>query len=228
MTTAERQKRNVFRIWVLGLAALAVSGCVGSLTIEDRFRQVAVYDEETGEEWPILKRSEDIRLYVAGATAADLRQIDALSQQITEATGLAVIPQPDDFDANVELRFVSTAEWRAFQAKERYPSDCAVDFFDTRSGDPLAIILIPDSLRGNTRAECVAQEFAHSTGLTFDTNGRRDTVFGGWAGATELTPIDFALLRILYDDRLVNGMTWAEARPHVQAIIAEMEAAGEL
>lgn len=213
---------------VLVVLAAALSACAGPLTLEERFRQVAVYDEETGEEWPILKRTEDIRLWVVGATETDMRLIDAISYQITEATGLLVKPVRSQYSANVQIRFVDAAKWAAHQRRSPYRRECAMDFYNVRDDDPLAIVRIPDSLKGNARTGCISQELAHSTGLSFDVNGARDTVFGDRAGAHRLMPVDYTLLAILYDPRITNGMAWEEAAPLVRQIVAEMEAAGEL
>lgn len=223
-----------------------LSGCVAPnewnvdhspISLEERFYQVAFYDEEYDREWRLFRRSSDLKLNIDGGTQADRAKIRALSDQITEATGLRVYEASSLADANVTIRFLNAGEWRAFKNNElermfesgfnniAFDFDCIVSFKGTGGADPWTVIRIPDSHRGLRRDSCIAQELAHVTGLTFDTNDRSDTVFGGWAGADRLTEVDYQLLRILFDPRLESGMTWAEAQPIVAQIIAEIETA---
>lgn len=226
------------------LLVAGLAGCVGPnewyvdrspISLEERFYQVAFYDEEYEKEWRLSRRSSDLKLSVEGGTAEDREKIRSLSDQITEATGLRVYEPSDAADANVTIRFLNEGEWRTFRNNElqrmldsgfnniAFDFHCIVSFQGMGGANPLAVIRIPDSHRGLRRDSCIAQELAHVTGLIFDTNDRSDTVFGGWAGADRLTEVDYQLLRILFDPRLESGMTWAEAQPIVAQIIAEIE-----
>ncbi len=228
------------------LLVAGLSGCVAPgdwnvdhspISLEERFYQVGFYDEERDKEWRLFRRSSDLKLSVEGGTEDDRTKIRALSDQITEATGLRVYEAKTAADANVQIRFMSEGAWRAFKNDElermfengfdniAFDFDCIVSFQNNGAGDLLNVIRIPDSHRGLRRDSCIAQELAHVTGLTFDTNDRSDTVFGGWAGADRLTEVDYQLLRILFDPRLESGMTWAEAQPIVAQIVTEIETA---
>ena len=105
-----------------------------------------------------------------------------------------------------------------------YDPWCLIDIIRAESSDPIAVIRIPDALSGVDRQICIAQELSHSTGILYDTDELRDTVFSGRWGTTYLTPVDVQLFRIHSDARLRPNMFWDEAQPIVREIIEEMEA----
>ena len=212
--------------------ATGIAACAYPISLENRFYQTAFYYEEYEVEERLLKRSTDMLIFVEGATEDDRVHIRLISRQIAEATGLEVSETTNGSKANVRIRFVTDQQWAAYKRMRDeeglpfpgYSFSCTVTFFGRGSGRPSFFIRIPQSHPASERRACVAQELGHTTGLLNDVNGAYDSVFGGWAGSSELTEVDYKLLRILYDPRLVNGMSWEEAKPHVQAIIREMEA----
>ncbi|WP_299618100.1 DUF2927 domain-containing protein, partial [Pelagibius sp.] len=131
------------------------------------------------------------------------------------------------------IRFATEEQWDDYMRRRverglpflsQFQISCSVGVSGRDSGDLFFFVHIPERHPPAERRACIAQELGHTTGLTNDVNGAHDSVFGDWAGSSELTEVDYKLLRILYDPRLRHGMSWEEAKPHVQAIIEEMEA----
>ena len=77
--------------------------------------------------------------------------------------------------------------------------------------------------------QCLWQEMGQALGLGGDLDGpflsRDDTVFASYQGPRRFTPEDEMMIRILFDPRLRDGMSRAQAMPIVREIVAEMEAA---
>ena len=107
-----------------------------------------------------------------------------------------------------------------------YSADCfsigtAVD------GTPVVgVAFILNNLSARMTGLCVRQEVTQLLGLGGDTDGRSDSLFVSSGGSDHLTEADHALLQILYDHRLRNGMSEGEAMPVVRRIIAEQFPAG--
>ena len=76
----------------------------------------------------------------------------------------------------------------------------------------------PDLLRQS----CFHEELAQGMGLANDSPAARPSIFNDDEEFALLTRHDELLLRILYDPRLRPGMTEAEARPIVAAIVAQI------
>ena len=218
-----------------GVAVLAfgLAGCAYPISLEDRFYQTAFYHEEDEREERLLKRSTDMVLFIEGGTEADHAHVRLISRQIAEATGLKVSETDDSSEANVRIRFATEEQWdtymrarveRGLPFLSQFRISCSVGVSGRDSSDLFFFVQIPQKHPPAERRACIAQELGHTTGLTNDVNGAHDSVFGDWAGTSELTEVDYELLRILYDPRLRHGMSWEEAKPHVQAIIEEMEA----
>ena len=220
------------RFAALLLAAL-VTGCAATppLTLEERFYQNAFYNEEIEVEQPLFRWEEPIRVYLEGAAAEDRRHLEKILAQIAAAAGLSasIVDSPA---AEVRVYFVTRDEWREILDKQIEARHAAGYFqpFDvvcmalplrSKQGRNYMFVVIPKFRSQNIRRKCIAQEVGHVTGLRYDAVGYSDTAFGDWAAAPQLTEVDFQLLKILYDPRLRNGMTWREAQPIVRRIINE-------
>ena len=205
-----------------------------SPSLEERFYQVAFYDEDNLRVWPLYRFEGLFSVRVINETPEDRRSVGLVVQQVLFATGLSG-GLVESGDAAVSVQFVSDSSWATYLASERerrarmgldsegYEPLCSADQFSLSGNTRVIVVRIPKSHSSNLRAKCIAQEISHATGLYFDTDGRSDTVFGDYAGATQLSPIDVLLLQILYDRRLQTGMTWTEARPIVRQIISELQ-----
>ena len=99
------------------------------------------------------------------------------------------------------------------------------------SGGGNAFIHIHADLPPREITQCLWQEMGQALGLGGDLDGpgysRADTVFASYGGADSFTPEDEMMIRILFDPRLRDGMSRAQAMPIVRQIVAEMEAQQE-
>lgn len=83
-----------------------------------------------------------------------------------------------------------------------------------------AIIFVETSRPASAQSYCVHREMVAGMGLT-GFLPRRDSIFSDSVQATTFSARDLALVRMLYDPRLRNGMTAAQARPLLPAIAAD-------
>jgi hypothetical protein len=215
------------------LLAALLTGCAATkpLTLEERFYQNAFYNEEIEEERALFRWEESIHAYIHGASSEDRRHVDRVLSQISSATGLSV-EVVDSEDADLMVFFVTADEWQSVlddQVKRRHEAGyfqpfevaCMAVPATSIEGQSFMFVFIPKFHPTGLRRKCIAQEIGHLTGLRYDAVGYSDTAFGDWAAADHLTDVDYKLLKILYDPRLRNGMTWEEAQPIVRQIISE-------
>ena len=85
-----------------------------------------------------------------------------------------------------------------------------------------AVAVIRSELPQRMFQSCVHEELAQGMGLANDSPRARPSIFNDDEEFAYLTRHDELLLRILYDPRLVPGMTEAEARPVAQTIATEL------
>ncbi len=94
--------------------------------------------------------------------------------------------------------------------------------------DPAAHARAVALIRGEhpplSRRACLHEELAQGLGLPADSETARPSIFNDDDEFALLTRHDERLLRILYDPRLVPGMTAAQALPQVEDILAEASA----
>lgn len=201
-------------------AAVLVVACMPSaitapnLSLADRFEHVAFepndqayYDNRLWRwGWPI-------RVEITGSRAYR----DLVATQVTqlgEITGLPV--EMDSGRATMLIEF-SRRDRRSY---------CNYRLLGTPGAYVAEIYIATDQPDRHIR-RCIVQELSQAMGLLADTDGRRDTAFSSAIGTDYLTEADLALFAILFDRRLMAGMTREEAMPIVRQIVAEMEAAHE-
>jgi hypothetical protein len=83
------------------------------------------------------------------------------------------------------------------------------------------IVLIRAEHPPLTRMSCVHEEMAQAMGLPNDSPEARPSLFNDDLEFALLTEHDAILLRMLYDPRLRPGMTAAEVRPLLPAIVGD-------
>ncbi len=93
-----------------------------------------------------------------------------------------------------------------------------------------AVILIPvDSTRQSGRlVDCIVEELTQVMGLPNDSADVYPSVFNDLSIDSELTGLDYLLLKMLYHPLLKPGMTEAQVREKLPAILAELRAQGEI
>lgn len=85
-----------------------------------------------------------------------------------------------------------------------------------------SVILIKSEHSEAQRMACVQEEMAQALGLTNDSRAARPSIFNDDEEFAHLTRHDALLLKILYDSRLEAGMSPAEVRPLLPAIISDI------
>ena len=201
-------------------------------------------------EAPALLRRWDQPVRVAVMTGAstppedaarDRANVAAFTQRLAHLTGLD-IALGQGHGVNFLVLFMNSAEREAFanQVRASYPDfapavmsalhDTPVDTFctayafsepDRPSVYSAVIVLIRAEHPPFTRLSCVHEEMAQAMGLPNDSPEARPSLFNDDLEFALLTEHDAILLRMLYDPRLRPGMTSAEARPLLPAIVRD-------
>jgi hypothetical protein len=171
----------------------------------------------------------------------DRASVLAFTDRLAGLTGVDMA-MSDGGEVNFLVLFLTRAEQEAFadQAAMRLPGfepsvfrairNTPIDTFCTayafaEPDDPnrysAVLVLIKAEHPDFTRLSCVHEEMAQAMGLPNDYDGARPSLFNDSLEFALLTGHDEVLLRMLYDRRLVPGMTAAEARPLLPAIAAD-------
>ncbi len=220
------------------------------LDLAERFRLV-VFQDETRQS-KRLYRWEDgpLRISVVGAEPWQRDMVREHAVVLGDVLGVeaSVLAITSDEKPNMEILFDTPDRLRTWartasliygdgnspyvrEWAERSATSC-FGYLDRRveqflfwvephAGNIFISSVAPESLV----RQCVVQEMTQALGTAGDTDWRTDTAFSN-TGADRLTTADRALLEILYDERLVAGMTEDEAMPIVRAIIAKRFPAG--
>ena len=225
----------------------ALAACAPTLNLDppapaalaDRFELVAFYDEMSGDELPLRRWEEPVRIQVGQAHAEPHRAAaEAVIATLDRLTPMPVRERQDGEYANM-LVLIGTWEemdalWRQFPELDfgRDPNigfDCMVSAYPGPNRPPFAIaaaVVLIDSVAlddGHIR-RCLAQELTQALGLMNDIDDPDGTVFSSRTTRETLSAGDENMVRILYDPRLETGMSRADAMPIVRRIAAELEA----
>lgn len=184
------------------------------LSLHDRFVLTALRHDDGTPVEKLRRWRDPIRLYYDGPD----KYLDAVYGQ-AQQLGM-IIGQP------VELAPHPVANLFVEISDRDTPSNCRADLY----GPPtryFAEVHIWSALSERHIENCIAQEMAQSLGVSGDLDGpfgsRSDTVFASYGGASQLTPQDISVLRILFDDRLHPGMPHADVLAILPEIVADVE-----
>lgn len=182
----------------------------------------------------------------ASSTATAQRNTELVAQytsRLAQITGHDIRFANEDERANMVVFFLSRDEQPNYARKlGQYvaaPPYEVEDAFANSSNDLLcgafslsprrspdsyrsSIILIKSEHSVAMRNACVHEEMAQALGLTNDSRAARPSIFNDDEEFASLTRHDELLLEILYDPRLAAGMSPAEVRPLLPAIIADI------
>lgn len=202
--------------------------------LADRFELIAFYDEATGDEIPLERWDEDIRVIPASNITLqywdDIQAfLGTLDRLLPQSVGIA----GDDDEPNLILLIERPKELARFVLRspnfqglaEMMPFVCGALPFSANDDSVItASVVMVDATFGDGQIRrCIAQELAQSIGLPNDIDDPDGTVFSSNSTRETLSESDEQLIRILYDPRLSAGMRRAEAMPIVREIVAEME-----
>lgn len=202
------------------------------------FMTVSFLNEATGRSRnSVVKWNSPINIYsgiVGDNHESYLREIIALLSQSTglnieisgTAKGSDIIIQSLSFDDIVT--FTRRAKNDALNSTIRRwavepGSPCMFFINPSKSGEitGAGIFIKEDTPTGVIRA-CIAEELAQSLGLIGDSQDSSGTIFSDKSPDIELTRTDLLLLRVLYDRKIVPGMTRTEVEAMLPMIIDDI------
>lgn len=208
--------------------------------IVDSFLEIALKNEHSSQEGMIRKWTKGIRYYFDHQVGGEdfHEQLSEMHlQQLAEITGLSIKPVATREAANLLIIFsteqrLATELANNFQAGEgrvdymlRH-SVCLGQFSTTAYGIiRQATVIIPVD-RARARAKliaCIVEELTQVMGLPNDSETVYPSIFNDQSIDMLLTGLDYLLLKILYDPRLIPGMDRSQAAPLVKKIVAEYQ-----
>lgn len=196
---------------------------------------------------PLKRWGAAIRFWVdTDGTRADDLAVEEFAETLGRITQLTFAPARSRRAANLVVNFLDDAGRRKVAARLRNDPEqsqmlelftawretpewpCASEFYyQPRDGSPpyqieFAVIYIRDELSGVSRQSCIEEEMSQALGLARDDPTVRPSIFNDDEEFALLTEHDQLLLRVLYDPRLVPGLTKVEALPIVQRIVGDL------
>ncbi len=188
------------------------------LALDQAAKQIAA---NTGLRIPILPQQGE-RESLAYIFVRDLKDMRKLARDMRDLSGQYA---------------EQSHQWYVFQnlastfdviVREELESCFAFPSFaeDGRRGTTLIVFFL--SVPSHTLESCVYEETIQSMGLFNDDDSLFNTMFtDSFKEYLFPTELDWMMLRILYDDRIRNGMTRKEVMPIVRKILKETRAYGE-
>ena len=176
---------------------------------------------------------QDRHVSYARQHLADLAALSGLEVTLTpyEEANVVVILSPAPFERALDSYrdvyrafFGSDRAMEAITAQMKQEATCYARVVTDESGDVItgAMALIPtDHGRFVVRA-CIIEELTQAMGLFNDSDDILPSIFNDRSPNMVLSEHDRLLVRILYDDRLRPGMTWAEAEPIARTVVADL------
>lgn len=198
---------------LIALLFFALAGCSSpamdpDLSLHDRFVLVALHRDDGSKVDDLLRWYAPLTVFYEGPD--EYRDdVFAHMELLGELTGLET--GEDDLFAKmrVEISDYDTG------------SICQVQ---TSGGN--ARVFIREELPRREIRQCIVQEMTQALGLGGDLDGpfgsRSDTAFASYGGSLVLTEYDIALVRILFDDRLRNGMRRDQVLEVLPEIISDL------
>ncbi len=226
-------------------ARLSAAPAVQADPLPDAERLLALFDalvfgtEDPQEPVPerLGKWTGPIRLKLIGDGSIAFREtVEGHAAELSAVTGLAVSSVPRTAsDQNMVVRFTASHNMlnaglkfepdRAFLSRivERAAGTC---YFLTYDWDDASIIyaavVVNNDLPPERIGRCVLKELVRVLGLRNGNTGASPSIFEDGDGPAALSPLDEALLRILYDPRLDVGLPRDRALARARVVIGEL------
>lgn len=226
-------------------ALLTAAPAAWADTLPDAERLLALFDALVfGTDDPLTPAPErlgkwtgPIRLKLIGDGSIAFREaVGGYAAQLSTVTGLAVDSVPRTAsDQNAIVRF--TDGHHMFNAGIKYEPDrdilsrvveraAGTCYFLTYDWDDASIIYGVVIVNGDQPPErvgrCVLESLVRVLGLRNGGTGASPSIFEDGDGPAALSPLDEALLRILYDPRLDVGLPREQALARARAVIGEL------
>lgn len=184
------------------------------------------------------RRAPRYRLAGDGVAPGDQRVADSVARSIARATGLALTATPSRDDAGIAL-FVLTEDLRkatlaaalanAARADTRAqwarwveePTNVCLTLAtaDAGGGLTLATGYLKAEAPPRLRRRCIAEALARGMGVPFGSRRVGASIFNPEPVVADLTAVDRALLRLLYDRRIAPGASRETALAQMRALL---------
>lgn len=219
--------------------------------IIDSFLEIALKNEHSSREGVVRKWTTGIRYFFdhkVGGGDFHEQLTNMHLQHLAEITGISIKPAASRKQANLKIVF-STEQRLAAELKKNFNASArSIDFmmrhsvclgqFETTAHGVItqATVIIPvDRARARGKlVSCIVEELTQVMGLPNDSVDVYPSIFNDQSKYMLLTGLDYLLLKILYDPRLVVGMDRSRTLPVARIIVDEyqrrnlMQRAGQL
>jgi hypothetical protein len=233
---------------ILMALALAVMPLVAAekwqdpVFIRDAFNEVALKNEYADHDGRVRKWQQPIRIWLdhqVTDTELHTRLVSLHISDLARITGhrLTLVDSPDM--ANVTVTFTSFEKMQS-QVRQMLGSEaervlqgalCLANIStDSHQRIHRARVIIPvDQARMHGKlVSCVVEELTQIMGLVNDSERAYPSVFNDRTPDDLLSGLDYVLLKILYDQRILPGMSGQQARATARMIAQEMQKSGEI
>ncbi len=175
-----------------------------------QFEQLAFYTEFGGpqRQGRLVKWDRPILVTLTGPGAAKFHtEIEAQIEELRRLSGLFIqFVAFGDQRANMNIFLYY---WKQLEAL-RGSSSCYLELHDRRFRASKANIYIPID-NAAERKHCIVEELTQGLGLTNDTSIIQGSIFNDNSWRSSLHSTDEYMVSLLYDKRLIPGMTVAQA-----------------
>jgi len=205
------------------------------------FVDIALNNEHSPQRSPVRKwitRIDYFLVHRGGDEALHSHLIRTHFEQLSAITGLTIRPAKSQKAANYLIVLSSEDQlkddllnffgWRSITQREKFfrESICLGTFVSTEhSVINHAIVIIPvDRAKALGRLEaCVVEELTQVLGLPNDSIKVFPSVFNDLSSDVYLSGLDYLLLKMLYDPRVIAGMDENSLRPILKKIVDEFK-----
>lgn len=177
---------------------------------QEYFFEVALGSEYGSSQPVIHKWTDDVRIKINGEPTSE--DLDSLDKVIADLNSLIndISLETVTFNQNIDIYFTSVNQFESI-LPSYVPGN--MGFFsvwwDSNGVIYVGKILIAtDRINQQERSHLIREELTQSLGIMKDSYRYEDSIFyQGWTDTSSYLPIDRAVIRLLYDSRLVPGMT---------------------
>lgn len=208
--------------------------------ITDSFYEIALGDEYGTSTYAIKKWNKALRIYVEHQTNdVELRNqlLNAHIKHLKNITGLDIKRTKHAKDANIHIFFTKENMLQQLVAKKAgsqlikytYGSLCMATIRAKKTGHIVsANVFIPvdRAMAQGKLLTCIVEELTQSLGLIRDSDLVYPSIFNDKTKNNLLTGLDEILLKMLYDKRIVTGMTKDELAPIIKKMVKEYQRNG--
>ncbi|NRA59695.1 MAG: DUF2927 domain-containing protein [Psychrobium sp.] len=210
--------------------------------ITDSFYEIALGDEYGTSAYSIKKWNKPLRIYVEHQTnGVELHNqlLNAHIKHLKQITGLDIERTKHAKNANIHFFFTKEKMLQQLVAKKAgsqlvkytHGSLCMATIRANKAGNIIsANVFIPvdRAMAQGKLLTCIVEELTQSLGLIRDSDLVFPSIFNDNTKNNLLTGLDEILLKMLYDKRIVTGMTKDELAPIINEMVKEYQRNGTI